>query len=196
MRYCAHCGHIIDEYDLHRDDFNCSICDAILLEDDMTALKYAELSEQEKDEYEQQLLNTIKNSVGFGEDCFQRNCSMDNGTFWRGFRPDKYIRVHKFKKEEYKKNYIKFRKANEPFKPFPPIDKEKSRQHTHDSVEMMNRIKGKNSSSNNIPKCPTCNSTDITCISATAKVVNTAMFGIFGQKRKRQFKCNNCKYEW
>lgn len=77
MRYCAHCGHIIDEYDLHRDDFNCSICDAILLEDDMTALKYAELSEQEKDEYEQQLLNTIKNSVGFGEDCFQRNCSMD-----------------------------------------------------------------------------------------------------------------------
>ena len=130
MRYCAHCGHIIDEYDLHRDDFNCGVCDAILLEDDMTALKYAELSEQEKDEYEQQLLTTIKNSVGFDEGCFQRNCSMDNGAFWRGFRPDKYMRVHKFKKEEYKKNYIGFRKNNEPFKPFPPIDKEKARQHT------------------------------------------------------------------
>ncbi len=57
----------------------------------MTALKYAELSESEKDEYEQQLLNTIKNSVGFDKGCFQRNCSMDNGQFWEGFRPDKYI---------------------------------------------------------------------------------------------------------
>lgn len=48
----------------------------------------------------------------------------------------------------------------------------------------------------NIPKCPTCDSTDIARISTTAKVVNTAMFGILGQKRKHQFKCNNCKYEW
>lgn len=46
----------------------------------------------------------------------------------------------------------------------------------------------------NLPKCPTCNSTDITCISTTAKVVNTAIFGIFGQKRKHKFKCNNYKY--
>lgn len=48
----------------------------------------------------------------------------------------------------------------------------------------------------NTPKCPTCQSSKIKKISTTAKVTNTVMFGIFGQKRKRQFHCNNCGYEW
>lgn len=48
----------------------------------------------------------------------------------------------------------------------------------------------------NTPHCPTCNSTDIKRISATAKVTNVAMFGLFGNKRKKTFHCNNCKYEW
>lgn len=193
MRYCAHCGHIIDEYDLHRDDFNCGVCDAILLEDDMTALKYAELSEQEKDEYEQQLLTTIKNSVGFDEGCFQRNCSMDNGAFWRGFRPDKYMRVHKFKKEEYKKNYIGFRKNNEPFKPFPPIDKEKARQHTHDAVEFTKHLKENN---NSTPKCPSCGSGNISQIGVINRVVSTTMLGLASSKIGKTHKCNNCGTTW
>lgn len=46
------------------------------------------------------------------------------------------------------------------------------------------------------PKCPTCKSTDIKKITATDKAVNTALFGIFGNKRKKQFHCNNCGYEW
>ncbi len=50
--------------------------------------------------------------------------------------------------------------------------------------------------SENVPKCPTCSSTNITCISTTSKVVNVAMFGLLGQKRKHQFKCKNCGYEW
>ena len=50
--------------------------------------------------------------------------------------------------------------------------------------------------SSNTPKCPTCNSTNITRISTTSKVVNVAMFGFLGQKRKHQFKCKNCGYEW
>lgn len=188
MRYCAHCGHIIDEYDFDRNSFNCGICDAILLEDDMTALKYAELSEQEKDEYEQQLLNIIKNSIGFDEGYFQMYCSMENGKFWVGFRPDKYLQLHVFKKEEHKQDYLKFRKFNEPFKPFPPIDKEKARAYTHSTSNIQKQ--------ENIPKCPTCNSTNITRISTTSKVVNVAMFGFLGQKRKHQFKCKNCGYEW
>lgn len=48
----------------------------------------------------------------------------------------------------------------------------------------------------NIPHCPTCNSTDIKRISTTAKVTNIAMFGLLGNKRKKTFHCNNCKYEW
>lgn len=48
----------------------------------------------------------------------------------------------------------------------------------------------------NIPHCPTCNSTNIKRISTTAKVTNIAMFGLLGNKRKKTYHCNNCKYEW
>jgi len=50
----------------------------------------------------------------------------------------------------------------------------------------------------NVPKCPTCGSTDIRHISATERGVNAFMFGIFGNKRKCQFECQNpkCKYRW
>ena len=46
------------------------------------------------------------------------------------------------------------------------------------------------------PHCPTCNSSNIKLISTTSKVVNTAMFGIFGTKRHKTFHCSNCGYEW
>ncbi len=45
-------------------------------------------------------------------------------------------------------------------------------------------------------KCPTCGSTDVERITATAKVTNIALFGLFGNKRKMQFKCKSCKYMW
>lgn len=48
----------------------------------------------------------------------------------------------------------------------------------------------------NTPHCPTCNSTNIKRISTTTKVTNIAMFGLLGNKRKKTFHCNNCKYEW
>lgn len=48
----------------------------------------------------------------------------------------------------------------------------------------------------NKPKCQICGSTNIKRISTTAKVVNTAMFGIFGNKRKYQWHCNNCNSDF
>jgi len=45
-------------------------------------------------------------------------------------------------------------------------------------------------------KCPTCQSTNIKRMSIVEKTINTALFGIFGNKRKKQFHCNNCGYEW
>lgn len=47
-----------------------------------------------------------------------------------------------------------------------------------------------------LPHCPTCNSTKIKKISATSKAVNTAVFGLFGTKRFKQWHCNNCGHEW
>ena len=48
----------------------------------------------------------------------------------------------------------------------------------------------------NKPKCPTCQSTNIKRVSTTSKVINTAIYGIFGTKRYKTFHCNNCGYEW
>lgn len=48
----------------------------------------------------------------------------------------------------------------------------------------------------NIPKCPTCNSTDIKKISVISKAVGATMFGLFSKTARSQFKCKNCGYEW
>lgn len=40
--------------------------------------------------------------------------------------------------------------------------------------------------------CPYCKSTNTKKISSMAKAANIAMFGIFGNKRKYQWHCNNC----
>lgn len=193
MRYCVHCGHIFDEYDFYRNSFNCHICDAVLLEDDMTALKYANLTELEKDAYEEQLLNTIKNSIGFNEELFKKYCSTENGKFWVGFRIDKYAEYNSHEKVEF---YTNIRKANEPFQPFPPMDKEKARQHTDFVVSQQKWIEEKIKQERDIPRCPTCQSTNIEKISVAKKTLGGIMFGLFSSNVRNTFFCNNCGYKW
>jgi len=50
-----------------------------------------------------------------------------------------------------------------------------------------------NSSSGSVSvTCPYCSSTNTKKITATSKAVNTALFGIFGTKRHKQWHCNKC----
>lgn len=44
--------------------------------------------------------------------------------------------------------------------------------------------------------CPYCKSVNTTKISTTSKFVNTAVFGIFGTKRHKQWHCNNCNSDF
>lgn len=46
------------------------------------------------------------------------------------------------------------------------------------------------------PECPYCHSRNTTKITTTAKAVNTAMFGVLGQKRKYQWHCNKCRSDF
>ena len=46
--------------------------------------------------------------------------------------------------------------------------------------------------SKSVPKCPTCQSTNIRKISVLSKAGSVAMWGIFSQKVKKQWHCNNC----
>jgi len=44
--------------------------------------------------------------------------------------------------------------------------------------------------------CPYCKSTNTKKISSMAKATNIALFGIFGNKRKYQWHCNNCNSDF
>lgn len=44
--------------------------------------------------------------------------------------------------------------------------------------------------------CPYCKSTKCKRITATAKAINVALFGIFGNKRRYQWHCNECKSDF
>lgn len=45
-------------------------------------------------------------------------------------------------------------------------------------------------------ECPYCHSKDTKKITTTSKVVNTAVWGIFGTKRHKQWHCNNCNSDF
>lgn len=50
--------------------------------------------------------------------------------------------------------------------------------------------------SNNIPKCPTCQSANIKKISITQKAIHGVAFGILSKTAYSQFECCNCGYKW
>lgn len=54
----------------------------------------------------------------------------------------------------------------------------------------------KSKSENNIPKCPTCNSSDVEKISTTKKVIGGAIFGLFSSDVRNMMHCKNCGYKW
>lgn len=48
----------------------------------------------------------------------------------------------------------------------------------------------------NMPKCPTCGSTNISKISGISKATSVAMWGLFSRKVHKQWHCWNCDSEW
>lgn len=51
-------------------------------------------------------------------------------------------------------------------------------------------------SQQNIPKCPTCQSTNIKKVSMAKKAVHGFAFGLFSRTVFSQFECRNCGYKW
>lgn len=48
----------------------------------------------------------------------------------------------------------------------------------------------------NMPKCPTCGSTNIRKMSGVERGASIWAFGIFSKKINKTFKCGNCGYTW
>lgn len=72
------------------------------------------------------------------------------------------------------------------------IKEEYEREHLNDDV-ITTPVKPINK---NIPKCPTCGSTNIEKISATKKLAGSMLFGLFSKDAKSTFHCKNCNYKW
>ena len=48
----------------------------------------------------------------------------------------------------------------------------------------------------NIPKCPTCGSTNVHPLSAGKKAVGFLTVGVFSKNFGKSYECENCKYRW
>lgn len=63
--------------------------------------------------------------------------------------------------------------------------------------EQVQQAQRQESSSNNLPKCPYCNSTDLKKISGLSKAGSVALWGVFAiGKVSKQWHCNNCKSDF
>ena len=47
-----------------------------------------------------------------------------------------------------------------------------------------------------VPKCPTCQSTNIRKMGGVERGASIYAFGIFSKKINKTFKCQNCGYTW
>lgn len=48
----------------------------------------------------------------------------------------------------------------------------------------------------NVPRCPTCGSTNISSIGTLERAGSVAAFGLASKKIGKTFKCSNCGYTW
>ena len=73
--------------------------------------------------------------------------------------------------------------------------------HPKDAIKNVNRkgsysTKSFQQQTKPIPKCPTCQSTNIRKIGALESGASILTLGIFSKKINKTFKCNNCGYMW
>lgn len=93
-------------------------------------------------------------------------------------------------------NTFNYQKNNSKEKTYYEEQRERAQQVQQRKIETIK--KQSELDKQNLPKCPTCGSTNIRHISSAERGVNAVMFGFFGNKRKCQFEClnPNCRYRW
>ena len=48
----------------------------------------------------------------------------------------------------------------------------------------------------NVPRCPTCNSTNVGQILYKKKALSTLLFGLYSSNVRNTMQCHNCGYKW
>lgn len=69
-------------------------------------------------------------------------------------------------------------------------------EHIKKNGREMPKTQSFNQTKSNVPKCPTCGSTNIKKISTTNRTISVATAGLASSKIGKQFECKNCGYKW
>lgn len=187
MKYCLKCGWIWSDSSLCRKYEYCTTCgNTHIAEDEVTSKQYESFSEEQKDEYEKNIQEIVKQSPYFNEKLFNEYCYPPDPDYYYAFRYDKYCELtgesragQALTPEEEIKQQAEF--------------EEQMRQAEVHYYVQAARDKEIAERDKNKPKCPTCGSTNLHKISSVGKAAKVGLFGIFGAgDLGKTWKCNNC----
>ena len=189
MKYCLKCGTITsDESESYYIFKGCFCGSELVEEDDMTGEQFELLSEEEKDAYERKIFEIVKQKNQYSDRLL--NMTLESPDRYHSYRFDKYEKItgkpadRKLTPEQREEQDRQFREEIE------RLSRETRLR------EYANRDREEEIKRNNIPKCPTCNSTNIEKISLSSKVVGGALFGLFSSNVRNTMHCKNCGYKW
>lgn len=74
--------------------------------------------------------------------------------------------------------------------------KQSVNKHTYNHQSTQSSKLIQSTQTQNIPKCPTCGSTNIRKIKAGERTASIIGFGIFSRKANKTWKCENCGHLW
>ena len=78
----------------------------------------------------------------------------------------------------------------------PLFDKEKYEAREQADRERIARNKAGLNPLDNLPRCPTCGSTNLTRLSGVGLITMFGAFGVTDGNAGKTFRCNNCGYRW
>ena len=95
-------------------------------------------------------------------------------------------------KRKYPKIFIKCPKCNQQLIKLSTENKQLDKQVN----EIRKEIQEHQEKQSNIPKCPTCSSTNVKHISTLNRAVSIGVFGLFSSKIGKNYECLDCKAKW
>lgn len=188
MKYCLKCGKIIADNSMFKDRKVCSNCNIPFQEDNMTGEMFESFSESEKQRYANELLKKIKNSDIFDEKIFKEH--HEGAALYHCWWFDKYEELGGKFSARYETDEERKQRLDREYGKDSPAYQQAVVQNC------INFARAKETESSNIPKCPTCSSTNIRKIGAVESGASIALFGIFSKKINKTFKCKDCGYTW
>ena len=132
------------------------------------------------------LVGLKKKCVSCGSDL--QGTGKDHDTFWKR-SDDKQERRRLLKRldETVREEYVY---GN------PLFDKEKYEAREQADRERIARNKAGLNPLDNLPRCPTCGSTNLTRLSGVGLITMFGAFGVTDGNAGKTFRCNNCGYRW